>query len=54
MLKWLNTCMEKNPYCYFTPVFSDYAKHLANLKTRYNQTDLADSDKSSTVSINYV
>ena len=28
--------MEKNPYCYFTPVFSDYAKHISTLKTRYN------------------
>ena len=31
--------MEKNPYCYFTPVFSDYAKHISTLKTRYNYTN---------------
>ena len=31
--------MDKNPYCYFTPVFSDYAKHISTLKTRYNYTN---------------
>lgn len=27
--------VEKNAYCYFTPVFADYAKHLAGLEDKY-------------------
>ena len=39
MLKWLSTNTEKNPYCYFTPVFADYAKHLRELQEKYKITD---------------
>lgn len=38
--------MEKNAYCYFTPVFNDYSKHLDSLKTRYNYSETTSDTQS--------
>ena len=39
VLQWLNSHMEKNPYCFFTPVLDDYKTHLDDLKDKYKYDD---------------
>ncbi|XP_067944081.1 nuclear pore complex protein Nup50-like [Watersipora subatra] len=50
MLKWLTSHTEKNPYCFFTPVFADYDKHLSSLKQRY-QFEQGDASSKNVVDI---
>ncbi|KAF6037849.1 NUP50 [Bugula neritina] len=43
-LKWLQSHLEKNPFCYFTPVFKDYETHLAGLKLKHNYVDVVNGE----------
>lgn len=35
VLRWVESHVQKNPYCILTPVFKDYDKHLADLEEKY-------------------
>ncbi|ESO91777.1 hypothetical protein LOTGIDRAFT_233352 [Lottia gigantea] len=45
VLEWIKKHIERDPYCILTPIFTDYSKHLEDIKKNNNNEEKSDSLK---------